>query len=464
MPSRALRVLADVFGHASFREGQQEVVRAILEGRDVLAVLPTGTGKSLCYQLPACLLEGLVVVVSPLVALMRDQVEGLSRRGIAAAALHGGLSDEGRRDVLAATAAGRLRLLYLAPERLQQDEVMGVLKRRGVALLAVDEAHCVSTWGHDFRPAYRHLGAAAHHLAPGVRVALTATATPQAAREMMSSLGLRRPFVHVGGFFRPNLRVGVRWVGDGHRLAAVRACLNDGPAIVYAATRAQVEAVGANLGAPVYHAGLPHDVRARVQDDFVYGRSPVIVATNAFGLGVDKPDVRAVVHVQMPGSLEAYVQEMGRAGRDGQVSRCTLLYGRGDDEVQRALVERACPEGGLAERLVGEAANGRLRVSRLHDVPGLGPRQRAQAERALQALLLLGALRVEDFGRVQVVAENLDVLPRMRTHRLRRLQMLRRMSLFVRQTRGCRQATMLRYFGQQVDADGCQACDLCEGT
>lgn len=461
MAAEALRVLAEMFGHSSFRAGQAEIVGAIMAGRDVLAVLPTGTGKSLCYQLPACLIDGLVVVVSPLIALMKDQVDRLARRGVTAVALHGGLSESCMEGGLAAIAAGRARIVYLAPERLAQPNLLDLLRRRGVGLLAVDEAHCITAWGHDFRPAYRHLGGVADCLSPAVRAAFTATATPDVAREIMASLGLRRPFIHVGGFFRGNLHVRVLPVRAEERLAAVRASLGDGAAIVYVATRAQAEAAGAKLGAPFYHAGLPHEQRARVQDDFVCGRTRVIVATNAFGLGVDKPDIRSVVHLQMPGSLEAYVQEMGRGGRDGLPSRCVMLHARGDEGVHRALVERACPDEVLTRRLLAEAERGHLRPSRLEDVPGVGPREAAGAARTLEALVLIGALRVGDFGRVRVVRENLDVLPHVRRHRLRRLQLLRRMSAFADMRRGCRHAALVAWFGQRLEGERCGACDLC---
>lgn len=463
---RAYAVLAKSFGHTTFRAGQVEVIEAVLSGNDVLGVMPTGTGKSLCYQLPALLLDGLVVVVSPLVALMKDQVEALTRRRIAACCVHAGLDVEEQTRCLTRAADGYARLLYLSPERLRQPHVLELLGRRRISLFAVDEAHCVSTWGHDFRPAYRALADVAARLQPAVRLALTATATREVRDDVIQVLGLRSPKVFVGGFFRPNLHVEVHRITGKRRLDAVDGFVRetDGSIIVYVGTRVQAESTAVALNAGCYHAGLPTDVRTRTQDAFARGRLRVVVATNAFGLGVDKSDVRAVVHAQMPASLEAYYQEIGRGGRDGAPCRCRLIYVPGDERLQRQLIERSHPDSRLAARLVQEARNGGLYMQRLQQVRGFSPRDLWEARQALDGLLRLGILHAADFGEVVLREEMFPLLASIGRHRLRRLQLLRRMSAFARMARGCRQDAVLRYFGQRLERRRCGACDLCNGA
>ena len=463
MSEVALRVLRDVFGHEGFRAGQREIITALLAGRDVLGVLPTGTGKSLCYQLPACLSRSLTVVISPLIALMRDQVLSLRRRGVACAALHAGLESAEREQVLAALEQRRLRVLYLAPERLEGASFAALLARVGVGLVAVDEAHCISAWGHDFRPSYRRLGAALDGIGARVRLALTATATPAVRREIASALRLRDPLEHVGSFYRQNLHLSVRPIAPAHRLDEVRAAIaGAGAAIVYAATRMQAEQTARALGALCYHAGMSPEARSRAQDAFVGGQAPTVVATNAFGLGVDKPDVRAVVHLQMPASLEAYVQEVGRGGRDGQPCRCVLLQAPNDEQVHRALIERSFPDDAMARRLVAAAEQGRLRVTRIEDLPGLLPRERSVAERSLEALIATGVLRVEPFAWVRPAPDGHVALDDLRRHRLQRTQLLRRMTQFSALRGACRHARISAYFGQRLPAASCGRCDGCD--
>ena len=366
----ALEVLRDVFGHAEFRPGQGEAVAAVLAGRDAAVLLPTGGGKSLCYQVPAVVMardvRGTTLVVSPLLALMKDQVEALVARGVDAAALNSQQDDETQRDVIGRWLAGELELLYVSPERAVQPGFKRLLAQAPVAALAIDEAHCLSQWGHDFRPEYLRLSElrAIPQLATIPTLVLTATATPRVMDEIAHVMALRDP-VHVrGDFARPNLRFSVRHLrSDAMRLDALQEALDAeglrsrvgaGRAIVYCSTRKKAETVAASLkasgfAAAHYHAGRTTLARDRTQRSFALGRTRVLVATSAFGMGIDYPDVRLLVHFQTPGSLEAYYQEAGRAGRDGEPAKCVMLFGAGDMATQRRLTsgESARAEQGL---------------------------------------------------------------------------------------------------------------------
>ncbi|MEJ7596789.1 MAG: RecQ family ATP-dependent DNA helicase [Kofleriaceae bacterium] len=352
-------VLRDTFGHPAFRGGQEAAVRAVLAGRDAVVLLPTGAGKSMCYQVPAIMLarqgRGTTIVISPLIALMNDQVGALRGRGIAAGALHSHSSDDERAATTAALLRGELALLYVSPERAVLDGFQRLLGRTRIAMLAIDEAHCVSQWGHDFRPEYLRLGEVRRALEVPT-IALTATATPRVLAEIQDVLGMRDPEVVCGDFRRPNLTFDVQHRGrDDARLAAtiealdragLRARAGAGRAIVYCSTRKKTETVAGELAsagfaAGHYHAGSTAVARERAQRGFALGKLRILVATSAFGMGVDLPDVRVIVHFQAPGSLEAYYQEAGRAGRDGDPSQCLLLFGPSDLVTQRKLADHA---------------------------------------------------------------------------------------------------------------------------
>jgi len=330
----ARRLLREVFGHGEFRDGQAAVVRTLLQGRSALAVFPTGGGKSLCYQLPALLLDGLTVVVSPLIALMKDQVDALTRRGVAAARLDSSLDAAGTRASLTAVRSGATKILYVSPERIVGGRFRSTLAGRPIALLAVDEAHCISEWGHNFRPEYLKLAAAARDLKVGRVLALTATATPEVARDVARAFGVAEADVTRTGFERPNLELhATPCRDDADRRARLLDRLNAGPpapAIVYVTLQRTAEDLAdflrdGGVDAVAYHAGLADDRRHQIQDAFMASGTQVVVATIAFGMGVDKGDVRGVYHYNLPKGPENYAQEVGRAGRDGRPARCDLF-------------------------------------------------------------------------------------------------------------------------------------------
>jgi ATP-dependent DNA helicase RecQ len=370
--AEAGQILAEIFGHSEFRPGQANAVGAALNARDAVVLLPTGSGKSVCYQVPAIALsrrgEGTTIVISPLIALMQDQVGGLVGRGVAAGALHSGQDDEEQAEVVALFLRGELDLLYVSPERAAKESFRRMMLRTPIALLAIDEAHCVSQWGHDFRPDYMRLSEL-REVVDAPMIALTATATPVVMNEIEARLSLQRALRVQTGFDRPNLsfevrgiraektrtkvtlseleRAGVRGRGRGVKIA--------GRAIIYCSTRKVTERVAKSLrtsGVKVgyYHAGRTTLARERAQQAFEQGRTRVLVATNAFGMGIDLPNIRLIIHYQTPGSVEAYYQEAGRAGRDGEPARCIMFFGRADLATQRRLSQSGTTSARIEQR------------------------------------------------------------------------------------------------------------------
>ncbi|HEU4494157.1 MAG TPA: ATP-dependent DNA helicase RecQ [Rubrobacteraceae bacterium] len=385
MPSR---VLKEIFGFDSFRPGQEEAIRAVLEGRDTLAVMPTGGGKSLCYQVPALMQESLTVIVSPLISLMKDQVDSLIQSSVTdAAALHSGLSPEERWEVERRVRTGEIKMLYVAPERLRSLEFVLSLRRAGVGLFVVDEAHCISEWGHDFRPDYLFLPRAVRDLGSPPVLALTATATPRVRQDILRSLKMRDPEVVVTSFNRPNLTYRVLSAREKKdKLPLILDVVRNAapPGIVYVTTRKECEELAAHLRrsgvhAAAYHAGMGASERSEVQERFMTDELSVVVATVAFGMGVDKPNVRFVVHASVPGSLPAYMQESGRAGRDGKVADCVVLYRGADLGRRKRLVTLGTAGegdvGSLFRSLAGLENGGRVNVppSALAALGGVDP-------------------------------------------------------------------------------------------
>ncbi|OLE51770.1 MAG: hypothetical protein AUG51_21140 [Acidobacteria bacterium 13_1_20CM_3_53_8] len=392
----ALTALHAHFGFEDFREGQREVVGSILAGHDTVVVMPTGGGKSLCYQLPALMREGATIVVSPLIALMKDQVDALQARNLPATFINSSIDFEEQKSRIAALKRGHFKMVYVAPERFRSAHFVEALRNANITLFAVDEAHCISHWGHDFRPDYLRLKTALESIGRPQAVALTATATPYVRSDIIEQLGLREPRTFVSGFDRPNLSINVvHTEKEREKIAHIKrlAATAGGSGIIYTSTRKAVEQISgrlqsASLNAVSYHAGMDDAARTRAQDEFMSGRTQMIVATNAFGMGIDKPDIRFVAHYQLPGSIEAYYQEIGRAGRDRLPSTCVLLFNYADKRTQDYFIEGSYPPPEAIAR-VYEAltATGQKRIEL--SVSEIAARASVRNEMAVQSALII---------------------------------------------------------------------------
>jgi ATP-dependent DNA helicase RecQ len=472
-PEALRTTLRESFGLEDFRPGQEQVIRAALDGRDTIAVMPTGAGKSLIYQLPALHLPGLTLVVSPLIALMKDQTDKLEELGVDALTINSGLTQRQQTANEQAVERGEGKILYVTPERFRDRDFFEVLLERQVSLFVVDEAHCVSQWGHDFRPDYMMLGAIADRLGRPPIMAVTATASPEVRDDIAHQLRMRDPFVLVADLVRPNLFFEVLpTVNDSEKDAALDRILRraEGTGIVYVATVKEAERIFEQFGErhalALYHGKLPAKERHEAQEKFMAGEVKAVVATNAFGLGIDKPDIRFVVHFHFPGSLEAYYQEAGRAGRDGETSRCTVLYRVEDQAVQGYFLGGKYPDITEAAQVARVVNAMPLEERRdLDDIAEIADVPRRKARIVLTLLKRHGMMREHRGGAWERLAEDVttaDLSRELIDYEERRKRDREKLEVMVRycRTARCRTKMILEYFGEEhPDGFRCGHCD-----
>ena len=470
------------FGHGGFLDGQDEVIERITSGRDGLVVMPTGGGKSLCYQLPALCFEGVTLVVSPLIALMKDQVDALVAKGIAATLINSTVAWEEQKERLDGMRSGRWKLVYVAPERFRAESFLNALKGVEVSLFAVDEAHCLSQWGHDFRPDYMRLGKALDRIGRPQCVALTATATPVVRQDILEVLKLQDPFEVVSGFSRPNLSLAITQVEKKQqkfdRIREIVSAHKTG--IIYCATRKKVEEVAEVLASwrirsIAYHGGMSDAEREKAQNIFLQRKADVAVATNAFGMGIDRSDVRFVIHFEVPGSVEAYYQEAGRAGRDGEAAHCELLFNYADTRTQEFFIDGANPGASTIRQvyqyLLNEADKDYEVHRSIEDIAeGADVKNPMATGSALASLARAGyierfdvpgkRLRGTRLKRPEVFARALQLDESALEEKERRDRDKLKSVVELCYARACRQQWILGYFGED-DAEPCGNCDVC---
>ena len=473
-----VELLQSVFGFARFRAGQEAVCRAAIEGRDLLLVMPTGAGKSLCYQLPALARGGTALVISPLIALMDDQAASLTPLGLKVARIHSGLERSVARQACADYLQGTLQFLFIAPERLRVPGFPEMLAKRKLALIAIDEAHCISQWGHDFRPDYRMLGQYLPELRGGQQngddpapvVALTATATPSVQADIVAQLGMVNPAQFIHGFRRDNLAIEVVELAMPERPAAIARLLADPvrrPAIVYATSRKNAErlaeelsltvSAGRRIPAAAYHAGLDGETRERVQTAFQAGELEVVVATIAFGMGIDKADIRTVIHAGLPATLEGYYQEIGRAGRDGAPSRTYLMHSYADQRTHDFFLHRDYPPVSHLQQVFKALGEEPQPVEELWADSKLSEEE---FDRALEKLEIHGGARVDFGGNVTLGGtgwkKSYTIQAQFRAEQFEKV-------LRFTTSSECRMAALVRHFGDVADASrSCGICDVCD--